>query len=100
MSETEADSTVPPNCPLVIYLIFFLLLLFSGESGLEVAVDLQQTQAHSDRALRPLSLKTVTVWHFCLKVQCQSFQKAFGFPSLQVTVLFSEPCVIQGYGLG
>lgn len=31
----------------------------------------------TDSVLRPQSLRIVTFWHFCVKVPCQGFQKAF-----------------------
>ncbi len=31
----------------------------------------------TDTVLWPQSLKIVTFWHFCVKVQCRGFQKAF-----------------------
>lgn len=31
----------------------------------------------TDSVLQPQSLKIVTFWHFCVKVQCRGFQKAF-----------------------
>lgn len=48
----------------------------------------------SDRVLQPQTLKIVTFWHFCVKVQRRAFQKAF------VALLARGYCLIPSASAG